>query len=88
MTARMCDGHPNSECPSGCTDSCDFNNGTTRAAEVDRRANERIRRLEAGRAHLLTLADTPGNWWDKLKWYQRLGTVCAVILAVGLVVVS
>ncbi len=60
-------------------------------ADLARRANEHIRRLERrriGRAHLLTLADTPGNWWDRLKWYQRLGTVCGVILAVGLVVVS
>jgi len=53
-----------------------------------RAANERIRRLEAGRAHLLTISDAPGNWWDRLKWYQRLGVVCGVIWAVGLLVVT
>lgn len=56
-------------------------------ANLAARANERIRRLEAGHAHLLTLSDTPGNWWDRLPWYGRLGTVCGVVLAVGLLVV-
>jgi hypothetical protein len=55
-------------------------------ADLARRANERIRRLEEGRAHLLTLADTPGNWWDALPWYGRLGTVVGAVLTVGLIV--
>lgn len=55
-------------------------------AKLAAAANERIRRLEAGRAHLLAISDKPGNWWDDLPWYGRLGTVCGVVLAVGLVV--
>lgn len=84
MTPRMCDGQPGHVCPSNCTVDCHFNNAKT--ADLVRRANERIRRLEAGRAHLLTLADTPGDWWDTLSWYGRLGAVCGAILAVGLIV--
>ncbi len=38
------------------------------------------------RYRLLAIADTPGNWWDKLKWYQRLCAVAGVILAAGLLV--
>ena len=52
-----------------------------------RAANERIHRLEAGRAHLLTLADAPGNTLDDFaKWWgnrSMFGQALYVCLAVG-----
>lgn len=44
-------------------------------------ANERIRRLEAGRAHLHRISDAPGNFWDKAGWFGRLCAVCGAVLA-------
>ncbi|MES2950252.1 MAG: hypothetical protein V4858_17045 [Pseudomonadota bacterium] len=41
---------------------------------------------EAAKELYIEMYDTPGNYWDRLPWYGRLGTVCGVVLAVGLVV--
>jgi hypothetical protein len=89
MTPRMCDGQPRHECKSGCGVDCHFN-----SAELARRANEHIRRLErleAGRAHLLAISDAPGNCVDKfLDWFTALPLwlqVCylfGAVLALGL----
>lgn len=58
-----------------------------------RQANEHIRkleaekRLEAGRAHLLTISDAPGNWWDKRGFFGKLATVIGGVMACWLVAV-
>lgn len=64
---------------------------TAPAADLIRAANERIRRLEAGRAHLLTLADAPGNtlddfakWWGNRSMVGQVLYVCLAVAACGL----
>lgn len=91
---RMCDGQPTQACKSGCGVDCQFNNDDLTREMTPRQmspklaaaANERIRRLEAGRVHLLSISDAPLNWWDAMPWYSKLATVCGVVVVVGLLV--
>ena len=101
MNAVRCSNCPN---PANCSPTfCAFNDADLPSMKVHmfeqqpaaqmppslvRAANERIRRLEAGRAHLLTLADAPGNtlddfakWWGNLSMFAQVFWVCLSVIA-------
>lgn len=34
---------------------------------------------------ILPILDAPGNFWDSLKWWQKLGLSCAIVVVLWLV---
>lgn len=80
MSARLCDGQPGHECPSGCTGDCDFNHAT-----LDRVMNYPLRRVQVDDFPQPTAPaqNLPYDWFTVPAWLSRAVLYIGSFIGIG-----